>query len=195
MALLSKNAQDAIAGAGGGYLNPSKIAAGTSVRFALLSDEPLEYYELWAEGPDGKAKPFRFLQEPSPDDIAVELGNYTRRLNREGSGPEPVKFAIALPCYAFEAKQVQVLTLIQKSVLRELDRISQTDDYEDLTATDFTLGKEGSGLNTEYKLLPVPRKKGSDAVIESAWEEAKAAGFDLTRLLTGGNPFKPDEAK
>lgn len=195
MALLSKNAQAAVAGSGGGYLNPNKISSGSSVRFALLSDEPLEYYEVWGEGPDGKAKPFRFPQEPSPDDIALELGDFTRRLNREGSGPEPVKFAIALPCYAFEAQQVQVLTLTQKSIVRELDRISQTDDYEDITATDFTLGKEGSGLNTEYKLLPVPRKKGAEAVIAAAWEEAKASGFDITRLMTGGNPFKPDETK
>lgn len=195
MGLLSKTAQQAVAGSGGGYLNPAKIASGTSTRFALLSDEPLEYYEVWAEGPDGKAKPFRFAQEPTPDDIAVELGSYTRRLNREGTGPEAVKFAIALPIYSFDAEQVQILSLTQKSIIRELDGISQTEDYDDLTATDFTLGKEGSGLNTEYKLLPVPRKKGAEAVIAAAWEEAKASGFDITRLMTGGNPFKPDETK
>jgi len=194
MALLSKSAQAAVAGAGGGYLNPSKIASGSSVRFALLSDEPLEFYELWAEGVDGKAKPFRFAQEPTPDDIAVELGDFTRRQNREGTGPEPLKFALALPVYNYEASEVQVLNLTQKSIIRELDGISQTEDYEDLTATDFTLGKEGSGLNTEYKLLPVPRKKGADATIAAAWEDAKSAGFALERLLVGGNPFKEDKA-
>ena len=191
MPLLSKEGSSAVAGSGGGYLNPSKIASGSSVRFALLSDEPLEYYECWGEGPDGKAKPFRFDSEPTPDDIAVELGDFTRRMNREGTGPEPVKFAIALPVFNYEASEVQVLNLTQKSIIRELDGISQTEDYEDLTATDFTLGKEGSGLTTEYKLLPVPRKKGTDATLTAAWEEAKSAGFDLARLLTGGNPFKP----
>lgn len=195
MALLSKNAQAAVAGSGGGYLAPNKIAAGSSVRFALLSDEPLEMYECWGEGPDGKAKPFRFAQEPSPDDIAVELGDFTRRLNREGTGPEPVKFAIALPIYNYEAAEVQVLSLTQKSIIRELDAVSQTEDYEDITATDFTLSKEGSGLNTEYKLMPVPRKKGADATIAAAWQDAKAAGFAIERLLVGGNPFKPDETK
>jgi hypothetical protein len=194
MALLSKSAQAAVAGAGGGYLSVSKIASGSSVRFALLSDEPLEMYECWAEGPDGKAKPFRFAQEPTPDDIAVELGDYTRRQNREGTGPEPIKFCLALPVYNYEASEVQVLSLTQKSIIRELDGISQTDDYEDITATDFTIGKEGSGLNTVYKLLPVPRKKGADATIAAAWEEAKSAGFALERLLVGGNPFKPEQA-
>lgn len=191
MGLLSKNAQAAVAG-GGAYLNPSKIAAGSSVRFCLVSDEPLEFYEVWAEGTDGKAKPFRFDCEPSPDDMALAFGDFKRRMNREGTGFEPVKFALALAAYNFDAGQIQVLQLSQKSLIRELDAISQMPDYDDITAIDFLLGKEGSGLNTEYKLTPVPRKKGADKAIAEAWEEARSAGFDLGRLLEGGDPFKAD---
>jgi hypothetical protein len=192
MGLLSKNAQAAVAG-GGAYLNPSKIAAGSSVRFCLLSDEPLEFYELWAEGTDGKAKPFRFDSEPSPDDIALALGDYTRRMNREGTGVEAMKFALALPVYNFETARVEVLQLSQKSLIREIDAVSQMEDYSDITAIDFQLGKEGSGLNTEYKLTPVPRKKGADKEIAAAWEDTRSAGFDISRLLEGGDPFKPAE--
>jgi hypothetical protein len=192
MGLLSKNAQAAVAG-GGAYLNPSKVAAGSSVRFCLLSDEPLEFYELWAEGTDGKAKPFRFDSEPSPDDIALALGDYTRRMNREGTGVEPMKFALALPVYNFETARVEVLQLSQKSLIRELDAVSQMEDYSDITAIDFQLGKEGSGLNTEYKLTPVPRKKGADKEIAAAWEDTRSAGFDISRLLENGDPFKPAE--
>jgi hypothetical protein len=192
MALLSKSAQSAVSG-GGAYLSPSKIAAGSSVRFALLSDEPLEFYECWAEGPDGKAKPFRFASEPSPDDLTLAFGEYTRRMNREGTGFEAIKFALALPVYNYDSAQVQVLQLSQKSIIRELDAISQMADYDDLTAIDFILGKEGSGLTTEYKITPVPRKKGADKDIASAWEDTRAAGFDLSRLLEGGDPFKADK--
>lgn len=192
MGLLSKNAQAAVAG-GGAYLNPSKIAAGSSVRFCLLSEEPLEFYELWGEGPDGKAKPFRFDAEPSPDDIALALGDYTRRVNREGTGVEPMKFALALPVYNYETARVEVLQLSQKSLIRELDAVSQMEDYSDILAIDFLLGKEGSGLNTEYKLTPVPRKKGADKDIAAAWEETRSAGFDMSRLLEGADPFKPAE--
>jgi len=191
MGLLSDKAQAAVAG-GGAYLNPSKIASGSSVRFCLLSDEPLEFYEVWAENPaDGKAKPFRFDTEPGPDDLALAFGEYTRRMNREGTGPEPIKFALALPVYNFDASQVQVLQLSQKSLIRELDAVSQMSDYEDICSIDFQLGKSGSGLNTEYKLTPVPRKKGADATIADAWQTAKADGFDLSRLLDGADPFKP----
>ena len=193
MALLSKSAQAAVSG-GGAYLSPSKIAAGSSVRFALLSDEPLEFYEVWAEGPDGKSKPFRFASEPGPDDLSLAFGDFTRRMNREGTGPEPIKFALALPVYNFEAAQVQILQLSQKSIIRELDNISQMPDYDDLTANDFILGKEGAGLNTEYKVTPVPRKKGADKDIAAAWEDSRAAGFDISRLLEGADPFKPEAA-
>ena len=192
MGLLSKNAQAAVAG-GGSYLNPSKIAAGSSVRFCLLSEEPLEFYELWGEGPDGKAKPFRFDAEPSPDDITLALGDYTRRVNREGTGVEPMKFALALPVYNYETARVEVLQLSQKSLIRELDAVSQMEDYSDILAIDFLLGKEGSGLNTEYKLTPVPRKKGADKDITAAWSDVRAAGFDIDRLLVGADPFKPAE--
>ena len=42
----------------------------------------------------------------------------------------------------------------------------------------------------EYKLLPLPRKKGADEAIDAAWNEVQAKGFDINRLLGGGDPFK-----
>jgi hypothetical protein len=189
---LSKSASAAVANnsTGGGYLNPSKLTDGGSVRFALLSDEPLEFYECWGTAPDGSQKPFRFDYEPTPEDISTELGDYTPREGRGGPGTADVKFAIAVPVFNYEAGTVQVLSLTQKSILRELDAISQEEDYSDLMTWDFTLSKKGTGLTTEYKLRPAPRKKGSQDHIDSAWDEAKTNGFDISRLITGGNPFK-----
>ncbi len=191
MAFLSKKASSTVAttGGGGGYLNPSKIQSGSSVRFALLTDEPLEFWETWGESAEGQLKPFRFAEEPTADDIDVELGDYTRRQNRDGTGYEMPKFGISVPVYNFDTGSVQVMSLTQKSLIRELDTISQTEDYSQLLDWDFSLGKEGSGLSTEYKLMPLPRKKGSDSAIASAWDAAQAAGFDVNRLLVGGNPF------
>ena len=194
MPFLSENASSAVApGAGGGYLNPSKIQSGSSVRFALLDDNPLEFYEVWGDATDGGVKPFRFSNDPTPDDIEAELGSdYTRRLNRDGTAPEAVKFAIAVPVYNHDTSKVQILQLSQKSIIRELDSISQMEDYSNLLEWDFVLGKEGNGLNTEYSLRAVPRKKNTESTVQEAWKEVQAGGFDISRLLSGTNPFKEE---
>jgi len=185
-----KNKSAASGGSGGGYLNPSKIQSGGSVRFALLDDQPLEFFECWGESSEG-IKPFRFAEDPSPEDIEEEMGaDYKRRLNREGTAPEKVKFAIAVPVYNYDTSSVQILPLTQKSLINELDSVSQMEDYADLLAWDFVLGKEGVGLETRYSLRPAPRKKGAQADIETAWTESRDSGFDISRLLTGDNPFK-----
>ena len=192
MGFLPQDAAKAVSGGGGGYLNPSKIQSGTSVRFRLLAKEPLCFFEVWAEAPDGGVKPFRFAEEPQPEEIDIELGEYVRRSNRDGTGSEPAKFAIACPVWNYDTQKVEVMQLSQKGLIRELDAISQQEDYTDLLAWDFTLGREGSGLSTEYSLRPAPQRKAEDKAIEAALKEATATGFDITRLLTGGNPFKAE---
>ena len=193
MGFLSKTASNAVnSSSGGAYFTPSKLQDGGSIRFALLSDEPLEFFESWGTDAAGKAKPFRFDYEPTYEDVLAEMGDYTPREGSGGPGTADVKFCIALPIFSYEAGAVQVFSVHQKSILRELDALSQEEDYANLIEWDFTLSKKGSDLNTKYTLRPAPRKKGSDATISAAWEEAKAGGFDISRLLTGGNPFKAE---
>jgi len=185
-----KNKSAASGGSGGGYLNPSKIQSGGNVRFALLDDQPLEFFECWGESSEG-IKPFRFAEDPSPEDIEEEMGSdFKRRLNREGTAPEKVKFAIAVPVYNYDTSSVQILQLTQKSLINELDSISQMEDYADLVAWDFVLGKDGVGLETRYSLRTAPRKKGAQDDIETAWTEVRDSGFDVSRMLTGDNPYK-----
>jgi hypothetical protein len=192
MAFLSKQASAAVSstGAGGGYLQLSKLPDGGSVRFAMLSDEPLEFYECWGSC-DGASKPFRFDYEPTPEDITSEMGDFEPREGRGGPGTIDVKFAIAVPIFSFDTGKVQVLQITQKSILKELDAISQMEDYSNLLEWDMIISKKGSGLTTEYTVRPAPRKKGSQEHVDAAWIEAKESGFDIQRLLTGGNPFKP----
>jgi hypothetical protein len=191
MGFLSKTASASItsSGTGGGYLSLSKLPDGGSVRFAILSDDPLEFFECWGTC-DGASKPFRFDFEPTPEEVIREMGDFEPREGRGGPGTVDMKFAIACPVYNYESGKVQVLQITQKSVLKEIDQISQMEDYENLLEWDFTISKKGSGLLTEYTVRPVPRKKGSQEHIDAAWLEAKSEGFDISRLLTGANPFK-----
>jgi len=178
----------------GGYINPTKLESGSSVRFALLDDQPLEFFEVWGESAEGKYKPFRFVDRPTTEEVEIEMGNeYTRRMNRDGTGVEPAKFAIAVPVFEHESQEVKIFSATQKGIIEELDRISQMEDYSDLLAWDFHLSREGTGLKTQYSLRAVPRKKGTSPLIEATYQEQKDNGFNIKRLMTGGNPFKEEE--
>lgn len=193
MGFLSANASAKInSSSGGSYFSPSKLQDGGSVRFALLSDAPLEFYECWATAPDGTSKPLRFDYDPTYEDVIAEAGNYVPRPGRGGPGTADVKLAIAVPIWNYEAGSVQIMQITQRSIQRELDSLSQQEDYTNLLEWDMTLSKKGSGLTTEYRLRPAPRKKGAQDTIDAAWKEVLDAGFDLSRLLTGGNPYKPE---
>ena len=194
MSFIPKEHSDAFKGGGSrnDYLSPSKVKADGQVRFAILANEPLCYFEVWGEDETGKGKPFRFAQEATADDIEQEMGaNYRRRLKDDGT-EEPQKFAIAMPIYNFDINRVQVLTMTQKGLQKELDEISQVEEYADMTEWDFIMTKAATVSPDMYGLRPVPRKKDSQAAVDAAWNEAVSNGFDITRLLTGGHPFKAD---
>ena len=195
MAFLTEKARSAVATTqSGGYINPTKIESGGNVRFALLENEPLCFYEAWGESADGKLKPLRFTDSPSDDDIDIEMGSeFTRRMNRDGTGVEPAKFGVAVPVFEHESQEVKIFQATQKGIIGELDKISQMEDYSDLLAWDFVLSRDGTGLKTQYSLRAVPRKKGTTPLIEATYQEQKDKGFDIKELMNGGNPFSPGE--
>ena len=177
-------------GGGGGYLNPSKIQAGTSKRFKILSDSPLESWCVWGEDPSGACKPFRFADDPSPSEIEEKMGGeYVRRMNREGTAPEAVKPGMAFFVWSYTDNAVMLAEFSQKGLIKELLSICSMEEYSDLSEWDFDLGREGAGLATEYTLRAVPAKKGEGPAIAAAWETAQAKGYSLNALLTGENPF------
>ena len=203
MPFLSKEGSAAVAPkATGGYLNPGGIPTGTTLRFALLQ----ENWEVWLQDKDGNLnergklikKPLRFDFEPTNDDIEAEFGDkWERGLNFRGDGPGPCLFNIAVPVYNHDTGSIQIFASDKSSVNRAFDQETQSvdreDDYDNILEPDWILGKEGTGLNTEYSVRTAPRKKGTDKKVQEAWDKAKKDGFDLTRLLSGTNPFTEDK--
>ena len=53
----------------------------------------------------------------------------------------------------------------------------------------MVVSRTGVKMNTEYKILPAPRKKGMQETVDAAWSDAEGKGYDLTQLMVGGNPF------
>ena len=177
------------------YLNPSSIKGGQKVRFALLAEEPYMFFELWGNHVNDpeKQRPFRFAEEPTPEDITAKLGDdFVRSLSRDGKAVEACKIAHAVPVYNYDLERVQVFSWVQKTITQQFDLIIQLEDYADsMTECDFYLSREGQGTDTKYTVQAAPKKKAMASAVEEAWEAEKE--FDLERLLKGGNPFKEEE--
>jgi hypothetical protein len=175
----------------GGYLSLSKLENKSSVRIHLLGDEPLDFYQTWIESPDGsQIKPLRFVDDPSPSDIAAEMGDFVRRQNYEKTGPDPVTYSMAFFVWNYSTEEVQLLQLTQKGLIRELDQLLSMEDYQATEDWDFVISKDTSGPPSSwYSLRPAPIKKGSREVIDAKWAEAQDKGYNLQELLLNGNPF------
>ena len=172
-------------------LYPSKIESGEAVRFHIVSESPVEYWKVFGESPEGGLKCFQFLEQPTPDDIASELGDYKQSLNYEKTGPAPAKFCVSFAIYEWATKSIRVCELSQKSLIRELDQISQEKDYANFSKWDFKLGRQGKGKDTEYSLRPVPCVDDKPACKALAEEVNK--GFDMGLMATTGWPFPAKE--
>ena len=59
-----------------------------------------------------------------------------------------------------------------------------------MTDTDFYISRDGEGTDTRYTVQAAPKKKAMTKTVDDAWETAQQDGFDLSRLVDGGDPFK-----
>ena len=175
------------------YLRYSKLESGKPANFALLTEDALEYYLVWGEAnADGQMRPFRFLDEPTQEDIDAELGNeFSQCLNYERTGLRKPRHCLTYPVYNWDMERVQVLELSHVTVIRQLMKYALNKKYaRNFLDWDFELSKI-TGDKTRYELIPVPRDEDEhdEFAAMEAWKDAKKAGFDLNRIVTGGDPF------
>ena len=176
------------------YLRYTKLEAGKPANFALLEEDPLCYWLVWADGTDGSAKPFRFVSQPSQADIDAEFGtNYTQALNYDKTGPRKPQECLTWPVYNWDLNLVQVLEVSHVSLARQFAKYGLNRKYsKNLLGWDFELSKIQADM-TRYELLIVPRddEEHSDDKMDAAWEKAQKSGFDLQQMVVGGDPFNP----
>lgn len=177
------------------YFKTSAIENKGQARIRIISKKALHFWQVWGESGDGK-KSFRFRDEPTPEQIEMELGEYRAECRRDKEGnPIPGAYKVGTPIvaaiYNYEESKIQIWQVDSVNIRRELFSISQQEDYnKDITSVDLVIRKEiGSNGYPSYSILPVPIKKGTEEAVDAAWIEAQENGFDLDRHLDGGNPF------
>lgn len=177
------------------YLRPNKIEAGKPAVFALLEEDPLEYWLVWGTPKEGgNNQPFRFLERPSDEEIELELGrDFTRAMNYDKTAEDRPYKCLTWPVYNWQKQRVEVMEISQISISRQIVKYALQKAYsKNLLDWDFQMEKGNVGGKTKYDLMVIPRDEDEhdDAQMAVDWKIAQKAGFDLTRLIGGGDPFK-----
>ena len=177
------------ASGGTGFFNPSSVKEGDEVRFTILGDESSTGYELWLDGPEKGIKT-RFTDEPSQAEMQERASELGGKLRPDAKAKQFMAFAI----WNYESEKVQVFEFSQQSIANPLIAALSDEEVEaEPHLTDFKISASGSGLEKRYQVVTLPgrrRKPNLDAPISEAWGQTVKAGFDISVLVSGGDPFK-----
>jgi len=158
---------------GGKYLKLSKQAECT---FRVLG-EPIMGTVGWKKI-DGKDTPIRV-----PIEEAISVNDV--------DDPSNIKYFWAMVVYHNEDKQIKILDITQKTVLKAIKTLASDDDYGDPINYDIKVSKTGEGLDTEYQVTPKPPKKLDDDIAKAY----KEANINLNALYTNDDPFANPKEK
>ena len=183
-------------------LLPNKLESGTSEEVRLLG--------VFSSG--HMLAPWRAAVEEKQPDGTLRFAGYDFSMSYEGfdglarqtdwSTPDRKKIegefvkpkrALCAIIWSYERKQVELLVMEQKSLKDSLTEIlNEGDDFsfdEDTLIANFVLkiSKSGQGIDTNYSLLPKPRK--IEAEVKKAFDAVRETA-KVEKLLIGQHPIR-----
>lgn len=180
-------------GSGDLYLNPGSLSDGDTVRFSPVGDASLDFYEIWGRSSEGKPKSLRFSEEPTPKELSDRAADEGVALIDQKGQPTRLKQALAFWIWDYATEKVRLFQASQVSILDTLAALFSDEDVaNDPGAWDFELNRTGTGMDTRYTVVlkPGKRKGAVAAQVKAAWEECSEEGYNLSALLSGGDPTK-----
>lgn len=141
-----------------------KILEGEN-KFRILS-RPILGWEDWIE-----KKPIRFRFENKP--------------LQSVDPAKPVRHFWAFIVWNYAEEKIQILHLTQASIRNRIQALSQDKDWGEPFFYDIKVIKEGSGIDTEYSVNPLPHKE-LHPEIEQAFNDKPC---NLEALFDNGDPF------
>lgn len=104
-------------------------------------------------------------------------------IKKDGS----VKHFWAFVVWNYEAERIQILEIMQKSIMTGMKAIIDNPKWGNPKNYDITITRKGTTMNdTEYAIMPNPHTETSDE-IRNAFLNKKV---NLEALYDGGDPFK-----
>lgn len=171
--------EDALAKSNGRYISLSKIEGVKRIRFV---GQGITGIVGWTEPAPGEKSGYPIRWEVEPNEYPENL-----QKNKKTGKPE-VKDFLAGIVWDYDAQQLMILEITQKTVRSAIAKYMRDSDYGDPHGYDFKISREGEGMTTEYTTIPSPPKKVS-AEITEAWE-TEGKKICLPALYEGEDPFK-----
>lgn len=157
----------------------------------LEADYQLPSTSNYAKLKDGENK-IRILSKPVVGYLDWKDNKPLRfRMDNKPKAPidpkRSVKHFWAFPIYNYNEKSVQILELTQSSIQKAIQALTQDEDWANVFEYDIKIVREGSGMETEYTVNPVPHKPVSEEIKKAYFDKGE---INLDALFEGGDPFK-----
>jgi|DEB0MinimDraft_10_1074344.scaffolds.fasta_scaffold34109_3 hypothetical protein len=159
------------------FFNPSRIEEGQSAKIRVLGN-----FKLPKTGVFGWSS-----WEKTADKNVCHRVEYTAEAKAQllSKGYDEPKHFWALLCYNWEEMRPQVLEITQKTLQKELIKNFEDEDLGSPQSYDIKIKKTGSGINTKYEVVTLPKSKLPEEVIE----QINSSAFNVSNLLTGEEVF------
>jgi len=168
MGFLSPRAKTETESSSALFFNVNKIPVGKSHRIRIMSEKPLEGYQIWGTAISGDGrKVFRFSDPPSAVDIDKAFGDeYMHGTNSYTGEPDTIDFFIAVAIWDYQSEGIRIMQITQKTLMRGIEEVASREEYDPIQGWDLDIKRE----EKSYGVLPLPIKAATAAQAMDTWE-------------------------
>ncbi len=138
-------------------------------KFRILS-KPILGWEEWTLD----KKPMRYTMEDKPSKPIAK--------------DKPPKHFWAFIVYNYATDCVQIMQVTQNSIRKSIEALCRDTDWGDPYYYDIKITKSGSGMDTEYKVNPIPHKPIDGNILQAFKDQP----IWLDAMFVNGDPFASD---
>ncbi len=151
------------------YINLGKLPEG-EYRFRIVQ-RPIAGWIDWMD-----KKPFRFTPDNKP--------------KTSFDPTKPVKPFWAVHVWDYSKEGLYIMEITQNGIRKALETLALNEDWGDLTNYDFKIKKTGSGIDTNYSVIPIPPKPLANHILMALG----SSKVRLEALYEGKDPWGELEA-
>lgn len=141
---------------------------------------------------DGENK-FRILSQPilgweDWDDKRPIRYKFNEKPAKSIDAKRPVRHFWSMIVWNYSTEQVEILTLTQATVQKQIQAFCQDNDWGAPYFYDIKIMKSGEGKETKYQVNPVPHKPVSQSIVKAFQERP----INLNAIFESEDPFARD---